>query len=210
MGVKTANRSTIYLKGSTKIIVEFFEFAINSILYQRGIYFSEDFKFVKKYGVTLVMTIDDSLKLYLKRLLPQVESWLMAGKIQKLVLAILDLDSRETLERWQFDIQVIDDNDSSKGSASAKKKEKTEKQIQTEIREIIRQITSSITFLPTLTDKCTFNILAYTDRDAEVPIEWGDSDPHIIENAEQVRLRSFSTNYHRVDAMVSYKLDEDL
>ncbi|CAG8593908.1 6153_t:CDS:2 [Diversispora eburnea] len=196
MGVKTANRSTIYLK---------------------GIYPAEDFKIVKKYDIRLVMTIDDSLIFYLRKLLPQVEAWLMAGKIQKLVMAIIDCDSRETLERWQFDIQVIDDfntsttnnnNNNNNNTSITTKKEKTIKEIQTEIREIIRQITSSVSFLPTLIDKCTFNILAYTDKDAEVPVEWGDSDPHIIENAEQVRLRSFSTNYHRVDSMVSYKLED--
>jgi len=59
-------------------------------------------------------------------------------------------------------------------------------------------------------EKCTFNLLVYADRDAEVPVEWVDSDPHFIQkNAEQVRLRSFSTSVHKVDALVSYRLDED-
>lgn len=32
-----------------------------------------------------------------------------------------------------------------------------------------------------------FNILVYTDKDATVPNEWLDSDPHMIQgNAEQV------------------------
>ena len=56
-------------------------------------------------------------------------------------------------------------------------------------------------------EKGCFNILIYADRDAEVPVEWVDSDPHLIQrNVEQVRLRSFSTAVHRVDGLVAYRL----
>ena len=55
----------------------------------------------------------------------------------------------------------------------------------------------------------TINILAFTDKDAEVPAEWDDSDPLIIQNPEYVRLRSFSTKNHKVDAIVSYRLGFD-
>ena len=34
----TASRSEITLRGSTAIVVEFFGYAVNSILYQRGLY----------------------------------------------------------------------------------------------------------------------------------------------------------------------------
>ena len=44
----------------------------------------------------------------------------------------------------------------------------------------------------------TFEILVYTNRDAEVPLKWEDSDPQFIPNAETVKLRSFSTSV-RVD-----------
>lgn len=39
----------------------------------------------------------------------------------------------------------------------------------------------------------TFEILVYTNRNAQVPIKWEDSDPRLIPNAETVKLRSFST-----------------
>lgn len=84
--------------------------------------------------------------------------------------------------------------------------EKTEKEIQEEIQAIFRQITASVTFLPVLDGNCTFNVLVYADADSEVPVEWGDSDPKEIENGEKVQLRSFSTNSHRVDTLVSYRL----
>lgn len=83
--------------------------------------------------------------------------------------------------------------------------EKTEAQIQADIQAIFRQITASVTFLPTLDTPCTFNVLVYADADSEVPLEWGDSDAREIEGGERVQLRGFSTSSHRVDTMVSYK-----
>lgn len=83
--------------------------------------------------------------------------------------------------------------------------EKTEKEIQSEIQSIFRQITASVTFLPQLDGNCTFNVLVYADADSDVPIEWGDSDAKEIKNGEKVQLRSFSTSNHRVDTLVSYR-----
>lgn len=70
---------------------------------------------------------------------------------------------------------------------------KADKEITQEIQAIIRQITASVTFLPLLNEPCSFDLLVYADRDATVPILWEDSDPCYITNAEEVKLRSFST-----------------
>jgi mitotic spindle assembly checkpoint protein MAD2 len=89
-------------------------------------------------------------------------------------------------------------------------KEKTETEIHAEIQAIIRQITASVTFLPMIEGKCTFNVLVYADADADVPDEeWGDSDAKEVKNAENVKLRSFSTMNHKIDTMVSYRLDAE-
>jgi mitotic spindle assembly checkpoint protein MAD2 len=89
-------------------------------------------------------------------------------------------------------------------------KEKPEAEIHAEIQAIIRQITASVTFLPMLEGRCTFNVLVYADADANVPDEeWGDSDAKDVKNAENVKLRSFSTMNHRIDTMVSYRLDAE-
>lgn len=87
-------------------------------------------------------------------------------------------------------------------------KEKTEKEIQEEIRSLFRQITASVTFLPMLDSRCTFNVLVYADGDAEVPMDWGDSDAKEIQGGEKVTLRSWGTANHRVDTLVSYKLQD--
>lgn len=97
------------------------------------------------------------------------------------------------------------DKENSETAPTEQTPEKTEQEIQQEIQSIFRQITASVTFLPMLDGNCTFNVLVYADQDSEVPLEWGDSDAREIKDAEKVQLRSFSTNSHRVDTLVSYR-----
>ncbi len=37
---------------------------------------------------------------------------------------------------------------------------------------------------------------------AQVPVEWAESDPKYIQDSNEVRLRSFTTQIHKVDTMV--------
>lgn len=68
----TATRSEITIKGSVEIVTEFFGYAVNSILYQRGVYPPESFTAVAKYGLSLLVTSDEGLKTYLAQVLRQV------------------------------------------------------------------------------------------------------------------------------------------
>ncbi|KAF9957274.1 Mitotic spindle checkpoint component mad2 [Mortierella alpina] len=171
----TNSRNQITLRGSTKIIVEFFEYCINSLLFQRGIYAPEHFKVTKKYGLSMLVTTSVEVKSHMREILKQVEAWLMACKVEKLILAIKSKETMAVLERWQFDIQNSKDHtatsqqnapsDSAFASASSlaataipstptPKPEKSEQEIQSEIQAILRQITASVTFLPMLDEKC--------------------------------------------------------
>jgi len=51
----------------------------------------------------------------------------------------------------------------------------------------------------------SFDLLFYTDKNLEIPDKLQESSACLIPNAEQVKLRSFSTSVHRVDGAVSYK-----
>ncbi|KAK9452869.1 DNA-binding protein [Dipodascopsis uninucleata] len=220
VGAAAPTRSKLSLKGSSKLVAEFFEYSINSILFQRGIYPAEDFQVVKKYGLNMLVTVDEDVRAYIKRIMLQLNKWIVGGKISKLIVAIISQDTGDVTERWQFDIEVFSKSGSIAKSLSntvdkenhvvsekaAQQPEKPMEDIQTEIQAIIRQITASVTFLPVLEGRHTFNVLVYADGDAQVPSEWIDSDPKDVPNAEQVKLRSFSTNSHRVDTMVAYRL----
>lgn len=138
-------------------------------------------------------------------------AWILAGKLDSLALIIMNRDTREVVERWQFDVQVEEPPEAAAaaaGSSSGKenqgcvvarspalslcagsqpcsrgaidasnlpiisrschrrptpaagqpsakpKGEKTPEQVQKDIQDIMRQITSSVTFLPALEEQC--------------------------------------------------------
>ncbi|GLE05985.1 hypothetical protein PINS_up015196 [Pythium insidiosum] len=127
----------------------------------------------------------------------------MKGEVQKLVIVITGLESKEVLERWAFEVHA--ETPAQAGSVTSSK---PVKEIMAEIQAIIRQITASVSFLPLLEEQCTFDLLVYTDKNSEVPAMWEESDPRFIQDPTQVRLRSFTTKIHRVDTMVTYKNPE--
>jgi len=217
MTTATDTKTEITLKGSVAIVSEFFFTAINSILYQRGIYEPESFKRESKYGLTVLTTMDEGLLKYLNQIMAQMEHWLLDGHVQRLVVVVSGLDSGDTLERWQFNVTVDepagsngstgDENKriSSNSSSLDKKGKKSIREIHNEIQAIIRQITASVTFLPLLNEPCSFDLLVYTDSAAVVPQKWEESDPQYILNSQEVKLRSFTTSVHKVESMVTYK-----
>ena len=69
--------------------------------------------------------------------------------MQKVIVAITDVATAATVERWQFDIEC--DKSFTETSAPA---QKSEKEIHGEIQGIIRQITASVTFLPVIDSQC--------------------------------------------------------
>jgi mitotic spindle assembly checkpoint protein MAD2 len=202
--MSTATTSSITLRGSVQIINEFFGFAINTILYQRGIFPPETFKRVAKYGLTLLISTDQGLNAYLDQVMGQMSDWLLHSHVEKLVLVMTGMETGQTLERWVFNVEThgIDEN-SIRAAAT-----KSEKEIMNEIQAVVRQITASVTFLPLLQESCSFDLLVYAKNEAKVPVEWEDSDPKYISNSAEVRLRSFTTKIHTVDAMVSYRAPE--
>lgn len=72
MAVTQSTKNVITLRGSTQIVTEFFGYAINSILYQRGIYPAESFAPFQHYGLPMMVTADPALKKYLGSVLTQL------------------------------------------------------------------------------------------------------------------------------------------
>nr|XP_054773353.1 mitotic spindle assembly checkpoint protein MAD2A-like [Lytechinus pictus] len=183
-GTATKTKNTITLKGSSEIVAEFFYYGINNLLYQRGIYPAETFARCDMYKLPLLTTTDEHLKAYLSTVMDQLKEWLNQKIVQKVVLTISSEETDQVMERWQFDIECD----------------------KTMTHDSLKQITASVTFLPLLETACKFNLLIYTDKDLNTPEKWEESGPSLIDNSEEVRLRSFTTSIHKVNAMVSYKL----
>ncbi|KAI4720387.1 mitotic spindle checkpoint component mad2 [Aureobasidium sp. EXF-10727] len=167
------------------------------------------------HKLALKVSQDDQVKAYIKKIMSQLNKWMLKSKISKLIIVITSKETGEPVERWQFDVQIFGKESKKKSSSKTvdenaastteQAPEKTDQDVQQEIQSIFRQITASVTFLPMLDGNCTFNVLVYADQDSEVPLEWGDSDAKDIQDAEKVQLRSFSTNNHKVDTLVSYR-----
>jgi mitotic spindle assembly checkpoint protein MAD2 len=201
------NRSAdvITLSGSIDTVVEFFGFAINSILYQRGVYPPETFGQVTKYGLKIMVTQERDLQTYIGEVLEKIKGWMSHSQVKKLVIVIASQVSKDTLERWTFDVQV--DEKAIAGAGVHQTQAELVRQ-QKDIQAIIRQITASVTFLPLLEETCSFDLLVYTDKIAEVPEEWDETDPkYIVGGSQEVKFRSFTTKIHKVEGAVAYKYE---
>ena len=85
--------------------------------------------------------------------------------MHKLVVVLASVETKETLERWEFNVEYETEDDKENTTGNFKNKtDKDEKKIKQEIREVIRQITASVTFLPLLDCICSFDVLIYTEK----------------------------------------------
>ncbi len=210
--VMSRPNASISIAGSSKIISEFFCYAVQSILWQRGVYPEDTFERKHEYDTVLQVSKDPKLRDYLANVLAQVENWAAQGTLQQLVMVIAKLDTHEPMERWVFNVETEQKAATATTVASAAAmpaKEKTGKEMRAAIGAIMRQISSSVTYLPLLEDRCSFDLLVYTDKKAAVPITWENSDPHLIQDAQQVKLRGFATDAHRIDASVAYRVNNE-
>ena len=54
---------------------------------------------------------------------------------------------------------------------------------------IFSQITASVSFLPLLEEPVSFDVLIYTGKDTQAPEDWTESEAHLIQDAETVRMK---------------------
>ncbi len=62
---------------------------------------------MKKYGLNMLVSSDDQVRAYIKKIMSQLDKWMIGGKISKLVIVITDKDTGEHVERWQFDVRAL-------------------------------------------------------------------------------------------------------
>uniref|UniRef100_A0A0N4ZSF0 HORMA domain-containing protein n=1 Tax=Parastrongyloides trichosuri TaxID=131310 RepID=A0A0N4ZSF0_PARTI len=205
MDVKTSiETKTITLQGSAQIVKELFYYSINNILFQREIYPSDTFNRVKKWNVTLMASNDKKVKTYLDSLLKQIEVWLTTKELKKLVVAIVSIETNETVEKWEFDIET-DVNISNDGPIKANKYD--EESVKNQIGVVIRQITASVSFLPLIKNRCVFDVMAFTGNSTIPNSEWEATKDRVIKNPETTHFRECNTGVHTVKTKVQYQAD---
>lgn len=199
MATAVRNRSTISLKGSAAIVSEYFHLAVNNILYQRGIYPEDTFKQKPYHGLQVHVSTDKELAKYLDTVMGQMAAWLESGTLQRVVMVVTNAATQEVVERWTFSVET--------DTAADGQQEKEPVHLRKELSGVMRQISSSVAFLPLLADLCTFDLLAYTSKDQDVPQDWEESDGKVNTNLVEQKLRSFSTKVHTVATSVAFKPD---
>jgi mitotic spindle assembly checkpoint protein MAD2 len=68
---------------------------------------------------------DDQVKAYIKKIMSQLNKWMIGGKISKLVVVITSKETGEHVERWQFDVQIFNKSSRPKLSRKTADKENT-------------------------------------------------------------------------------------
>ncbi|XP_016969568.1 mitotic spindle assembly checkpoint protein MAD2A [Drosophila rhopaloa] len=205
MSTAQATKNCITLKGSAQIIAEYLKYGINSILFQRGIYPAEDFDNTQQYGLTILMSKDPKIQTFLQNVLSQTEEWLSKNMINKISMVITNAHTKEVLECWDFKMQAeLGDGENTDPTKLTTTKELA--RIQNEIRDVMRQISATVSYLPLLDCICTFDVMIHTLQNTELPAKWDETGAIIIQNAQAVQLRSFSTGLHKVDTVVNYKM----
>ncbi|KAL5281166.1 mad2 family protein [Megaselia abdita] len=207
MATSTAQeiKNCITLKGSATIIAEYLKYGINSILFQRGIYPPEEFDNTQQYGLTILMSKNEKIQEFLTNVLSQTEQWLSKNLLNKVSMVITNAHTKEVLECWDFKVQAQsgDGDDSSPMNLTSSK---DLKRVQGEIRDVMRQISATVSYLPYLDCICTFDVMIHTLQNCELPNGWDETAGIFIQNAQAVQLRSFSTGLHKVDTVVNYKM----
>lgn len=73
----------------------------------------------------------------------------------------------------------------------------------------MRQITATVTFLPLLDTRCSFDLKIYLSKKATVGKEWKEETTDSVnikgDSVDVVELRSWSTGVQRVKGRVTYK-----
>lgn len=206
---------TLKLSGSSRVVSDYFEICIHNILFQRHVYPKEDFKVIRKFGLNLVYSKDDEVISYIKQITRQLHRWIVDGKINVLTMLIVSKETNQVSEKWMFHIDLVHDKSEEDPSSTSNSRNvkgvKTLEDIQKEIQLIIRQISSSITFLPEFEDPQTFKILVHTTDNFEAPKDWDDANLSTdIEGkgVESVKFDNFATGNHKVSTFVTYQTRE--
>lgn len=143
---------------------------------------------------------------FLEKVLSQAKEWIAENKVEKISLVITNAHTKETLECWDFKIEREKENIPKENGEEATSS-KDLKRIQNEIRDVMRQISATVSFLPLLDYICSFDVLIYTLRDIGTPDQWKDTEGVFIQNAQAVQLKSFSTGLHQLSTVVNYKMN---
>lgn len=132
--------------------------------------------------------------------------WIVSRKVKKISLIILNVQTKEVLECWDFNLECEEGDAALTAENNAVTGSKELKKIQQEIRDVMLQISATVSYLPLLDCRCSFDILTHVADDCQLPEKWSEAQPVHITNSQNVRLKSFSTSVHKMETVVNFKM----
>ncbi|ETN66541.1 mitotic spindle assembly checkpoint protein mad2 [Anopheles darlingi] len=208
----STKNTVITLEGSSKIIAEYLRYAINSIIFQRGIYPAKEFEKYNRYGVLLYISKNEGVKRFLDAILPNIQAWCGQKLVISIMLVVYNSLTKEVAERWEFNIKYEKDGiqyESATADSGAQQMipHKPSEQIYAEICSVMRQITSTIALLPLLDFHCTFDVLV--NKRGGIPSKWSKTGSIDLSNTQTIHTRQFATGFHMMKTSVTYSLQQD-
>lgn len=93
------------------------------------------------------MSTDPKIINFFNVVLGQIEEWILQRKIEKITLVISNVNTKEVLEKWDFNVEYETNQSNGNGVDTQLNPmeigTKDIKTVQKEIREVIRQITGN-------------------------------------------------------------------
>lgn len=175
-------------------LAEFLAVIFNSILFQRQLFQRSDFKTAKKWGVPIMMCSLPEVQSYLKAVVRDINrQWLESGSemLQMIMLTIVD-EQENPIERWQFGLQY--------GQFA-----KSEGQLRSDLQKLLRQVHSSVSFMPLLRGDCSFRI-AVIDASSEDFTGWTPIEQKQVHNAIEGEFQQLQTEFCTVSSQIVYSL----
>uniref|UniRef100_A0A182P6V9 HORMA domain-containing protein n=1 Tax=Anopheles epiroticus TaxID=199890 RepID=A0A182P6V9_9DIPT len=204
----TTQDHSITLQGSADIVHEYLKYSTHSIIFQRGIYPAGDFMPEEYNGVPLMVSRDQRIVEYIDKIMGQVHELIMKRMITKVTMCIVTVEDSDIVERWDFNIQPTYDDEPGVAPVSTKPLNK----VQSEIRDVMRQIVATVSFLPCLDERCTFDLMLHTvgevfSANPTMLKQFREEAPQFIEikDAQTITLKRFSTGLQTVDTNVMYR-----
>ncbi|KAG9000896.1 Mitotic spindle checkpoint component mad2 [Tulasnella sp. JGI-2019a] len=193
----------IALRGSATTIADYLRYAIYLILFLRGVYPIEDFMVIDKFDLELLIATNEDLETYVTTVLSQVEQWVAVKAINQVVLVIVSKETKETLERWVFDVQTIDSSNQTTPKAEA--------DLYRDVHLMLAGIRGTNSMLSEIEEPTLCNILAYVKADAEsgeLLGGWEEAQTHAAidqDMSSEVKLKPAATLLHRIQPTVVYR-----
>ena len=134
-----------------------------------------------------------------------ISEWLFKKYVTKVSLIVINYKSREVAEIWDFNIEYDDKVKNSDLELNEITSSKPLEKIQHEIRDVIKQIVSAVTFLPLLDCVCCIDLQVHVANDVQLPnSKWDETDAPTVKNPQTVQFRSFSTDIHVMKTFVTF------